>query len=66
MNEDKENKDSCRNSRRHFHGRVFPGIWLIVIGGIFLLNNFGYLQGEAWGKLWPIFIIIPGLFMIFR
>jgi hypothetical protein len=58
------NKDSNRRSNWHTYGRVYPGIWLIIIGGVFLLNNFGFIQGQAWGKLWPLFIIIPGVFMI--
>ena len=66
MNEDKENKDSYRERNRHYYGRMYPGAWLIIVGVIFLLNNFGYLQGEAWGKLWPLFIIITGLFMLLR
>ncbi|MGH7249380.1 MAG: LiaI-LiaF-like domain-containing protein [Minisyncoccia bacterium] len=45
---------------------MFPGIYLLLVGVLFLLNNFGYFQGEAWGKLWPLFLIIPALFMIFR
>ena len=64
IDEDK-NKDYW-SSNSYWYGRVYPGIWMLVIGIIFLLNNFGYLQGEAWGKLWPLFIIVPALFMIFR
>ncbi len=65
-NENKESTDSRKNGNRDYYGRIYPGITLIIVGSIFLLNNFGYLQGEAWGKLWPLFIIIPGLFMVFR
>jgi hypothetical protein len=51
--------------RRHgFYGPVYGGVWVVVFGMIFLLNNFGYLRSDAWGKLWPHFIIIPGIFMI--
>ena len=60
-----ENKDINRR-RGHFHGGVYSGVYLLVVGIIFLLNSLGYLQGQAWGKLWPVFIIIPALFMIFR
>jgi hypothetical protein len=62
---DDENKDSNRR-RPRFYGGVYPGVYLLVVGIIFLLNSLGYLHGDAWGKLWPVFIIIPALFMIFR
>jgi hypothetical protein len=62
-----EETSAKRPWRRHgFYGPLYGGVWVVVIGVIFLLNNFGYLQGNAWGKLWPLFIIIPGLFMIGR
>jgi hypothetical protein len=66
MNDEQENKDSYRKRNRFYYGRVYPGIWLIIIGVFFLLSNFGYLNGEVWGKLWPLFIIIPGVFMVLR
>jgi uncharacterized membrane protein len=66
MDENQDNKASVRQRNHHYYGRVYPGIWLVLVGVIFLLNNFGYFQGEAWGKLWPLFLIIPGLFMLFR
>jgi hypothetical protein len=65
-NEEKESGDSFRRRKRLFYGGIYPGIWLIVIGIFFLLGNFGVLQGDVWGKLWPIFIIMPGLFMLLR
>ena len=65
MNEDQEHKDASRR-RSYFSSGAYPGVYLLVVGIIFLLNSFGYLRGDAWGKLWPIFIIIPALFMIFR
>jgi hypothetical protein len=76
MNEDLNNTDSNQNSHghnedfrrrnRHFYGWVQPGVWLILVGVFFLLSNFGLFNGDVWGKLWPLFIIIPGLFMLFR
>ncbi len=66
MNDDQEIKDSKRNTNGYYYGRVYPAIWLIIIGVFFLLDNFGYLKGEAWGKLWPVFIIIPAIFMLWR
>ena len=65
-NREKESDDSFKRRNSFFYSRVYTGIWLIVIGVFFLLQNFGFLQGDVWGKLWPFFIIIPGLFMLFR
>ncbi|MFN8407441.1 MAG: PspC domain-containing protein [Sphingobacteriaceae bacterium] len=46
-------------------GRVFWGLFLIVIGAFFLLDEFGFVP--FWfdlGKLWPFVIIIPGILII--
>jgi hypothetical protein len=71
MNEDTNNNQNSqdadyRRRNRHYYGRVYPGIWLLLVGLIFLLSNFGFFHGNTWGKLWPLFIIIPGLFMLLR
>jgi hypothetical protein len=64
--EEKENNDLYRERKRRYHRGFYPGVWLVIIGIIFLLKNFGYLQGEVWGKLWPLFLIVPGLLILFR
>ncbi|HEV8666864.1 MAG TPA: DUF5668 domain-containing protein [Candidatus Paceibacterota bacterium] len=66
MDEDNNKDRDFYHSNSFWYGRILPGMWMLVIGIIFLLNNFGFLQNDAWGKLWPLFIIIPALFMIFR
>ena len=75
MNEDPNNNPDSnsqdpntdfRRRNRRFYRWTQPGVWLIFIGILFLLSSFGVFHGEVWGKLWPLFIIIPGLFMIFR
>lgn len=38
------------------------GAWLLLIGGLFLLNNYRIL---GLGDSWPVFIIAGGLAMIF-
>jgi len=41
---------------------------LIVIGGILLLQNFGYLTGLTWGtlwRLWPLLLIALGIDTLF-
>jgi hypothetical protein len=68
MDTKQENNDSPIDRKRHWrgYGSLYGGVYVLFVGLLFLLNNFGYFQGDAWGKLWPIFIIIPGLFMIVR
>ena len=65
-NQSAPSNQDYKQKSRHFYGSIYPGVFLIVVGGIFLLNNYGFIQGEAWAKLWPIFIILPGIFMLLR
>ena len=66
MTEEQENEGHDRRRGYAWYSGVVPGVYVLVVGILFLLNNFGYFQGDAWGKLWPLFIIIPALLMIFR
>jgi hypothetical protein len=53
--------------RRHHGGFLWP-IILIVLGAIFLLNNFGVLPWGVWDslwRLWPIILVVWGLEAIF-
>ena len=43
-------------------GRRHNGAWLLLVGGLFLLNNFKIL---GLGDSWPVFIIAGGLALIF-
>jgi hypothetical protein len=45
-----------------------PGgaIWLIAIGVIFLLSNFGFFEWRWVGHLWPLVLIAMGLWMAYR
>lgn len=49
--------------------RVHGALLLMGIGVVFLLNNFGLLPygilGMIW-KLWPLFLIIPGILILVR
>jgi hypothetical protein len=55
-------------SNRH-KGTMFIGLVLILVGILYLLNNFGIFQiyfdifdiGFIFSRFWPLFIIIPGL-----
>jgi len=39
---------------------------LIVVGSSFLLKNLGYISGSVWEIIWPIFLIVLGIGMLFR
>jgi len=55
-----------RNMSSHsHHDRFLWGIILIVIGVLFLLDNFGYSIGgiEKW---WPVILVLVGVRLIFR
>lgn len=42
------------------------GIFLLVLGTIFLLSNFGYLHWFNFARLWPLFLIALGFLIIAR
>jgi uncharacterized membrane protein HdeD (DUF308 family) len=45
---------------------MFLGLLVLVVGVVFLMQNLGYISGSVWEILWPSFLIIAGLLMIFR
>ncbi len=72
-------EDLKRNFREHFHDwdkndwkrcvvskkiSIFA-VLLITVGVVALLQSFGIVQ-DAWGKLWPLFLIVPGAILLFR
>ena len=45
---------------------LFVGIVLLIVGGIFLARNYGFMPNFFQiGKMWPLFVILVGLFFIF-
>ncbi len=42
------------------------GFFIVIIGMLFLLNSYGYLDLSEGGKLWPIILIIFGIFILLR
>ncbi len=46
--------------------RMKFGIILVLIGVILLLQNTGVLEPGIWRIVWPLVIIIIGLFFVFR
>jgi hypothetical protein len=53
-------RDPVSESRR----RLIGGVLLVVIGVLFLLNNFDLFGGLDLSRLWPLIIIVPGLLLI--
>jgi hypothetical protein len=50
--------------RHHHEQKGLGAIFLIGIGIIFLLNNFGLLPINVWQilfRLWPVFLILAGV-----
>ncbi len=43
-----------------------PGLILIFVGVLFLLNSLGLLGGIAWDVVWPIVVVMLGLCMVIR
>lgn len=43
-------------------GSLIAGTALILLGGLFLLNQ--YLQVSIWQFLWPLFVLLPGVGML--
>ena len=42
------------------------GIFLIALGGLFLLDNLGFLpnSGIIWSMFWPVVVIIIGIRLV--
>ncbi|KPL02206.1 MAG: hypothetical protein AMJ90_06470 [candidate division Zixibacteria bacterium SM23_73_2] len=51
---------------RNFSNIIF-GLILVLLGGLILLNNLEALEfWEVFGKIWPVILVIVGLWLIFR
>ena len=61
MSENNENNKPVSEKKKQ--GKILPGIILVVLGVSFLLNNYGFTNFDI-GKLWPLFLIIPGVLML--
>ena len=43
---------------------MFWGLVLVLVGGLVLLGELGVLRVDVWGILWPSFLILLGLSML--
>jgi len=42
------------------------GLILIIIGIGFLLQNLGYIEEGVWRIIWPVILVVIGLWILFR
>lgn len=58
------------HGQRHWFGSFFWGLFIILIGVIFLARSLGYLPGFDVGvffsRFWPVFVIFAGLSIMSR
>lgn len=43
---------------------LFWGLCLLIVGSLFLLENFGIIKVNVWNILWPVFLILLGVWII--
>jgi predicted membrane protein len=55
-----------RYDTRRNHGRVWAGLFLLLIGGLLLLKTLNVILFPLWFFTWPVFLIALGLFTGFR
>ena len=60
----KAKQDISRNSTSHRH--LWGGILLLIVGILFLTNNFGFFYGFSFHLFWPIILILLGIFLIYK
>lgn len=65
MNENQPTGEKPKPGWHWNYGRIIPGSILLFLGIVFLLDNYGFLPSNTWDKLWPVFLIIPGLLILF-
>lgn len=45
---------------------MFLSSIFIIIGATFLLKNLGYISQDAWGIIWPVALIVLGLWALIK
>ncbi|MDD4848146.1 MAG: PspC domain-containing protein [Bacteroidales bacterium] len=61
---DNQQCDSAISDKNSISGSIFVGIIFIVLGSIFLFNN--YISWMKLSKLWPLILVVIGLIMIIK
>ena len=57
---------ATRNPRARRNGGIIPGIILIAVGALFLLDHLGVIQASHYWIFWPLALIAIGLARVFR
>lgn len=47
-----------------YRGSTFWGLALLLVGVVLLLTNFGILAINAWNLLWPLFLVLLGVWLV--
>lgn len=45
---------------------MFISLLFIVIGIVFLLKNLGVITGDVWGIIWPLILIVFGVYLTLK
>ena len=51
---------------RRATGQIIVGVIFVLVGSLLLLSNFVNLWLLGWRFIWPLLIVIAGLFIVFR
>lgn len=62
----KDIKDSAEKFAQTTNNRSWWAFLIVMLGIVFLLNNYGYYNFSELGRLWPIILIIFGLNLLLR
>ena len=52
--------------QRRGRSGIWAGLILVLVGVYFLLRNFGLVDWLRWDYVWPVVIIVAGLYLVFR
>ncbi|MBS1567106.1 MAG: hypothetical protein JST39_22175, partial [Bacteroidetes bacterium] len=62
MDSQEQKKDTGNNEVPGYNGRVFGGLFLLVIGGVFLMREMKIFLFPDWLFTWPMILIAVGVF----
>ncbi len=43
---------------------MFWGVLILLVGGLLLLRNLGYIAVNVWGMVWPLMLILAGVWVL--
>ena len=45
---------------------MFIASIFVIIGVVFLLRNLGIISGDIWGVIWPMVLVVFGLYIFLK